>query len=211
MHCTHCTNARFITNPLSRNTSSQRLRSHGNVKQKDRRDISTEKNGEKKRTRRCSTCECYAAGSGKSRDNNVSTVATFILPFSYSPISLALTHCQWFFFLLPSFFSSPYLSRCSFTLGWKASGRVLNLLLQPRQASQRHRAILGNRIKGEKVQKYRRGVRQRVTAREGKSTEKRDYEIEMERVGRSQDTSSHVLLQRVKNVVQRWESRTDWL
>lgn len=85
---------------------------------------------------------------------------------------------------LHSYFSPFSLPVCSFTLGWKPNGWALIFPLQPGPASQTHRAILGNRIKEGKVQKYRRGVRQRVTAR-GRKHRKRDYEKEMECVGRS--------------------------
>lgn len=95
-------------------------------------------------------------------DSSVTGLITHFPHLDISPLfaflPLGFSSCLGLFTFLP-------LWRCSFTLGRRANGWPLILLLQPGRAGWRHRAILRNRIKGEKVQKYKRGIGQRVTTR----------------------------------------------
>lgn len=126
------------------------------------------------------------------RGNIISTVTTLIISFLcvFPPFSLIS--------------SLSFLPACLFIYTWLETER------QGLNSGKRHGAILGNGIKGEKVQKYRRGVRQQVTA-SGRKHSKEGLWKRDGMCGKESDTSSHVLLQTVKNIVQRPKSQTDWL
>lgn len=105
-------------------------------------------------------------------------------------------------------FIQPLLTLCHLTL---SVGERLSLPSpQPECTSCRCRANSGNRIKGERVQKYRRGVRQAVAVG-GRKRGKTDYEKEMECVGRSLTRHLVFFCRRWNMSCEDRGSQTNWL
>lgn len=141
----------------------------------------------------------------RSRDDNVSTVTTLITPFSHLPISLSLSVC-WRLSL-----PTPLLSLRSFTLGWKPNGWALILPLQPRTSWLQPQGHFRKWDCGGKSSKAQE--RRKKTASDSereKAQRERDYENEMECVGRS--LTRHLMFS-----CRRWKmlckdgTQTDWL
>lgn len=108
---------------------------------------------------------------------------------------------------LPSDFSPLRLS-VHLHLAGKQTARPLILPLKPGRAGQRHRAISGNRINGRGG---RSPAQERHKTASDRKHRKRDYEKRWSVWRRVWHVMSRSVLQRVKNVVQRWESQTDRL